>query len=89
MKSFCRPGKSEDRVAQKLGYSDAAAAGVNSFNPGDQILEFYGYNRDTGENEAIVIKGRVVHFVDTPLYDEFKKKYTEPQYPPGYFGNVL
>ncbi len=89
IKSYCRPGKSADRVAQMLGYSNAAAAGVNSFNPGDQILEFYGYNRDTGENEAIVIKGRVVDFIDTPLYKKFLEEYSKPHYPPGYYGNVL
>jgi len=89
IKSFCRPGKSEDRVAQKLGYNNAVDAGFNHFKPGDMILDFDGFNKFTGENESLVMSGRAVDFVDTPLYDEFKKKYTEPQYPPGYFGNVL
>lgn len=75
MKSFCRPGKSEDRVAQKLGYSNAVDAGFNNFKAGDEILEFDGYNKEAGENEALTIKGRVVDFVDTPLYEEFKKIY--------------
>jgi len=75
MKSFCRPGKSEDRVAQKLGYSNAVDAGFNKFKAGDTILEFDGYNKETGENEALTIKGRVVNFVETPLYDKFKELY--------------
>ena len=75
MKSFCRPGKSEDRVAQKLGYSHAADAGFNKFKPGDTIIEFDGYNKETGENEALTMKGRVVNFVETPLYEKFKEIY--------------
>lgn len=75
IKSFCRPGKSEDRVAQKLGYSSAVDAGFNKFKAGDTIIEFDGYNKETGENESLKIKGRVVDFVDTPLYEEFKRIY--------------
>ena len=75
MKSFCRPGKSEDRVAQKLGYSSAVDAGFNKFKAGDTIIEFDGYNKETGENEALTMKGRVVNFVETPLYAKFKKLY--------------
>lgn len=73
IKSFCRPGKSEDRVAQKLDYSNAVDAGFNNFKAGDEILEFDGYNKETGENEALTIKGRVVDFINTPLYEKFKK----------------
>jgi hypothetical protein len=75
IKSFCRPGKSEDRVAQKLGYSNAVDAGFNKFKAGDTIIEFDGYNKETGENEALTMKGRVVNFVETPLYDKFKELY--------------
>jgi len=75
IQSFCRPGKSEDRVAQKLGYSNAADAGFNKFKAGDTILEFDGYNKETGENEALTMKGRVVNFVETPLYEKFKELY--------------
>ena len=75
IKSFCRPGKSEDRVAQKLGYSNAVDAGFNKFKAGDTILEFDGYNKETGENEALTLKGRVVNFVETPLYEKFKELY--------------
>ena len=75
MKSFCRPGKSEDRVAQKLGYSSAVDAGFNKFKAGDTILEFDGYNKETGENEALTMKGRVVNFIETPLYEKFKEIY--------------
>ena len=75
IKSFCRPGKSEDRVAQKLGYNNAADAGFNKFKAGDTILDFDGYNKETGENEAITLKGRVVNFIETPLYEKFKELY--------------
>lgn len=75
IKSFCRPGKSEDHVAQKLGYRDAIDAGFNKFRAGDTILEFDGYNKATGENEALTMKGRVVNFVETPLYEKFKELY--------------
>lgn len=73
--SFCRPGKSADRIAQKLDYSNAVDAGFNNFKAGDEILEFDGYNKETGENEALTIKGRVVDFINTPLYEKFKKIY--------------
>lgn len=76
IKSFCRPGKSEDRVAQKLGYSNAVDAGFNKFKPGDTIIEFDGYNKETGENEALTMKGRVVNFVETPLYEKFRDIYS-------------
>lgn len=75
IKSFCRPGKSEDRVAQKLGYSGAVDAGFNKFKAGDTIIEFDGYNKETGENEAMIMKGRVVNFVETPFYETFKQEY--------------
>lgn len=75
IKSFCRPGKSEDRVAQKLGFSNAVDAGFNKFKAGDTILEFDGYNKETGENEALTLKGRVVNFVETPLYQKFHEIY--------------
>ncbi|EWM52363.1 helicase HerA domain-containing protein [Ruminococcus flavefaciens] len=75
IKSFCRPGKSEDRVAQKLGYSNAVDAGFNKFKAGDTLLEFDGYNKETGENEALTMKGRVVNFVETPLYQKFHEIY--------------
>lgn len=75
IKSFCRPGKSEDRVAQKLGYSNAIDAGFNKFKAGDTIIDFEAYNKETGENEALTIKGRVVNFDETPLYQKFKELY--------------
>ncbi len=75
LNNFCRPGKSEDRVAQKLGYSNAIEAGFNKFKAGDTIAEFDGYNKETGQNEAITLKGRVFDFVETPLYEKFKELY--------------
>ncbi|WP_294412603.1 hypothetical protein [uncultured Ruminococcus sp.] len=73
--SFGRPGKSEDRVAQKLEYRDAIDAGFNKFKAGDIILELDAYNKETGENEALTLNGRVVNFVETPLYEKFKEIY--------------
>ena len=75
IKSFGRPGKSEDRVAQKLEYRDAIDAGFNKFKAGDTILELDAYNKETGENEALTVKGRGVNFVETPLYEKFKELY--------------
>ncbi len=75
IKSFCRPGKSEYRVAQKLGYSNAIDTGFHKFKSGDTILEFDAYNREICGNEAITLRGRVVDFVDTPLYKKFKQEY--------------
>ena len=75
IKSFCRPSKSEDRMAQQLGYSNAADAGFNKFKAGDTILEFDGYNKETDGNEAITLKGRVVNFIESPLYEKFKEIY--------------
>lgn len=89
IKSFCRPGKSDDRVSQKLGYNNAADAGFNKFKAGDEIVEFDGYNKETGENEALTIKGRVVDFIETPLFEKFKEEWLRPKFPPGYYRNVL
>ncbi len=75
IQSFCRPGKSEDHVAQKLGYNNAIDAGFQKFKSGDTIIEFDAYNKETGSNEAITLSGRVVDFVDTPLYEKFKNEY--------------
>lgn len=86
IKSFSRPGKSEDRVAQKLGYSNAAAAGFNNFKAGDIIIDGDFYSRELDMNIPTVIKDSVVDFVDTPLYDLFKEKYLEP--PKNYYDNT-
>lgn len=88
IKSFSRPGKSEDRVAQKLGYSNAAAAGFNNFKAGDIIIDGDFYSRELDMNVPTVIKGSVVDFVETPLYDLFKEKYIDPKPQRHYYGNV-
>lgn len=87
LKSFCRPGKSDDRIAQILGYSNAIAAGFNNFRAGDVIMDGDFYNRELEMNTPTVLKGRVVDFVETHLYDLFKEKYLGiSKY---YFGNIL
>lgn len=75
IQSFCRPGKGEDHIAAKLGFADAADAGFPKFMPGDIILELDALNKETGENEPVTLRGRVVDFIDTPLYDRFKRDY--------------
>lgn len=75
IKSFGRPGKSVDRIAQVLGYSNAIDAGFNTAKAGDVIIESDYYNKELGINEAATIKGRVVDFVDTPFYEKFKEKF--------------
>lgn len=62
-------------MAQKLGYSNAIDAGFHKFKSGDTILEFDAYNMEIGGNEAITLRGCVVDFVDTPLYEKFKREY--------------
>lgn len=88
IKSFCRPGKSDDRIAKMLGYSNAAAAGFNNFKAGDVIIDGNFYSHELDMNTPNVIKGRVVDFVDTPLYDKFKEKYISPPIPKNYYGNA-
>lgn len=75
IKSFARPGKAEDRIAQKLGFINSIDAGFNRFKPGDVIMEFEAYNRDTAVNEPELLRGRVVDFVETPLYLTFKHRF--------------
>lgn len=81
IQSFCRPGKSEDKIAEKLNYKNAADAGFPGFKPGDIIMELDALNKETGENEPVTLRGRVVDFVETPLYDRFRREYqiSDPQ----------
>lgn len=65
IQSFCRPGKSEDHVAQKLGYSNVIDAGFHKSKAGDTIIEFYAYNKDTGINEAITLSGFMILILNT------------------------
>lgn len=74
-KSFGRPGKSGDRIAQVLGYRNAIDAGFNTAKAGDVIIESDYYNKELGINEAATIKGRVVDFIDTPFYEKFKNRF--------------
>ncbi len=79
---FCRPAKSEDKIAQKLGYANADDAGFSKFKAGDTIIDLYALNKDTGENEPVVLRGRVVDFADTPFYDCFLQEYGNVTQPP-------
>ncbi len=75
IRSYCRPGKSEDKVAQMLGFKDAQDAVFPKFKPGDIIMELDAYSKDIGENEPVTLRGRVVDFVETPFYERFKREY--------------
>lgn len=75
IQAFGHPGKSADKVAQKLGFSNAIDAGFHKFRPGDVIMELDALNKDTCVNEAVTLRGRVVDFVDTPLYEKFLREY--------------
>ncbi len=77
IKSFCRPGKSGDKIAQELGFNDAIGAGFNKFKAGDVIMDFDAFNREIGANEPTVLRGRVVDFAETPLYDRFLREYSD------------
>lgn len=77
IQSFCRPGKSEDKIAQRLGYRDARDAGFTKFKSGDVIMELDALNKETCVNEPVTLRGRVVDFVDTPLYDKFLREYSQ------------
>lgn len=75
IQSFCRPGSSEDRIAQKLGYTNAIDAGFSHFKAGDTIMQFDAFSKETGENEPITIRGKVVNFIETALYEKYKAEY--------------
>lgn len=77
IQSFFRPGKSEDKIAQKLGYTNADDTGFSKFNEGDVIIDFDAYSKETSANEPTVLRGKVVDFVDTPLYDRFLREYSD------------
>ena len=79
IKCFARPGKSEDRIAEQLGFSNAIAAGFHQFKPGDVFAVFDSYNKETGENEPVMLRGHVVDFVETPLYDRFLREYSSQE----------
>ena len=40
-------------------------------------MDFDAYNKETGANEPTVLRGKVVDFVDTPLYDRFLREYSD------------
>lgn len=88
IKSFGRPGKSEDRIAQMLGYKNAVDAGFHKFRSCDKVIEADFYNKVLGINEGSIIKGQVVNFVNTPFYEKFKNQYLNPDIPPNYYGNT-
>lgn len=75
IKIFFKPAKSLDRIATELGYKNAADAGFGSMGIGDIILCAELYNKEDGVNEPVVIHAKAIKFIDTPLYEKFKKEY--------------
>ena len=75
IKIFFKPAKSLDRIAAELGYKSPADARFGSMGIGDFILSCDCYNKVDGVNEPIVIHCKAIKFVDTMLYNKFKKEY--------------
>lgn len=75
IKIFFRPAKSLDRIAAELGFKNPADAGFGSMGIGDIILSAELYNKVDGVNEPVVIHAKAIKFIDTPLFEQFKKKY--------------
>ncbi len=75
IKIFFRPSKSLDRIATELGYRNPADAGFGSMGIGDIILCAELFNKEDRVNEPVVIHAKAIKFIDTPLYEKFKKEY--------------
>jgi hypothetical protein len=75
VKIFFKPSKSLDRIANELGFKNPADAGFGSMGIGDVILCAELYNKEDGVNEPVVIHAKAIKFIDTPLYEKFKKEY--------------
>ena len=75
IKIFFRPSKSLDRIAAELGYKNPADAGFGSMGIGDIILHAELFNKVDGVNEPVVIRAKAIKFIDTPIFERFKKEY--------------
>lgn len=75
IKIFFKPAKSLDRIAAELGYKNPVDAGFGSMGIGDIILSAELFNKVDGVNEPVVIHAKAIKFIDTPLFEQFKKKY--------------
>ncbi len=75
IKIFFKPAKSHDRIATELGYKNPTEAGFGYMGIGDIILCAELYNKEDGVNEPVVIHAKAIKFIDTPLYEKFKKEY--------------
>ena len=38
-------------------------------------MQFDALNKETGENEPLTLRGRVVNFIETALYEKYKAEY--------------
>ncbi len=75
IKVFFKPAKSLDRIAAELGYKNPADAGFGSMSIGDTIICAELFNKEDGVNEPAVIHVKAIKFIDTPLFEQFKKEY--------------
>ena len=75
IKIFFKPAKSLDRIATELGYKNPVDAGFGSMGIGDIILSAELFNKVDGVNEPVVIHAKANKFIDTPLFEQFQKKY--------------
>ncbi len=75
IKIFFKPAKSLDRIAAELGYKNPVDAGFGSMGIGDIILSAELFNKVDGVNEPVVIHAKAIKFVDTQLYEKFRKEY--------------
>lgn len=75
IKIFFKPAKSLERIATELGYMNPADAGFANMGIGDFILSCDAFNKVDGVNEPVVIHAKAIKFIDTSLFEKFKKEY--------------
>ena len=73
---FMRPTQnSTDLVAKELRWGKADLERFDSMDRGDAIIKAPFYSKEKGRNISVTLQGRIVDFVNTPLYDRFRKEY--------------
>lgn len=75
IKLFFEPANSRETIAVELGYKNAADAGFGNLGKWEFILKSDCYSKENLVNERLVIPLKVLDFIDTPLYAEFKREY--------------
>ena len=73
---FMRPPQnSADLVAKELRWGKADLERFDSMDRGDAIIKAPFYSKEKGRNISVTLQGRIVDFVNTPLYDRFREEY--------------